>query len=62
MTNETKGRTGWHQAASNTAKRDCYFTVITSRLKATIITLALWGWLPMCLANWISNRGGQHND
>lgn len=62
MTRKTKGRAGWHQATPNTSKCAFYFTVITSRLKATIVTLALWGWFPMFLAKWISNRGGQHND
>ncbi|MEX0963781.1 MAG: hypothetical protein WDZ52_07050 [Pseudohongiellaceae bacterium] len=62
MTSKTKGRAGCHQATPNTTKCPSYFIVLASRMKAVIVTLALWGWLPMCLAKWISNRGGQHDD
>lgn len=62
MTRKTKGRTGWHQATPITSKYTFYFTVLASRIKALIVTLALWGWLPMFMAIWINNHGGQHDD
>ena len=62
MTKKTKGRAGCNQATSNTSKCAYYFNFIASRMKAVIVTLALWGWFPMCLAKWINNHGGQRND
>ena len=62
MSKKIKGRAGWHQATSNTFQCAYYFNFIASRMKAVIVTLALWGWFPMCLAKWINNRGGQCND
>jgi len=34
----------------------------TARIKAVIVTLALWGLLPMKLAYWLINLGGLRND
>lgn len=62
MTIKTKGRAGWHQATPNTSKCALYFTVLVYCMKAISVTLALWGWFPMRLANWINNQGGQHDD
>ena len=62
MTRNRKGRDGCHQATPNTSNFAFYFTVIATHFKAAIVTLTLWGWLPMCLSKWISNRGVQHND
>ncbi len=62
MTKRIQGRSGWHQATSSTTSFRVYFTSFIHFMKAAIIRLALWGWLPMCFANWISNREGQCND
>lgn len=62
MINKTKGRAGWHQATPNISKYIFYFTVITTCLKAAIVTLSFLGRLPMSLAKWINNHGGQHDD
>ena len=62
MTRKTKGRAGCHQATSKTSKCACYFTVLASRMKAVIVTLALWGWLPVSIADWFINRGEAHDD
>lgn len=35
---------------------------IASRIKALIVRLALWGWLPLGLATWIIRTGGLRND
>jgi len=59
---KTKGRTGWHQATSNTSKCAYHSTAIKSRLKATFIMLTLLGWFSICLANRDSKRGGQYDD
>ncbi len=53
MTNKTKGRSGWHQATSNSSKFDSNFNRLQSRIKAVIITFAVWGLLPSNLAAWI---------
>ncbi len=62
MTINSKGRAGSNQVTSDTTSYRSHFTAFTIRMKAAIIRLALWGWLPMCFANWISNREGQCND
>lgn len=62
MTKKTKGRAGCHQSTSNTSKCAYYSNFIASRMKAVIVTLALWSWFSMCLAKWINNQGGQRDD
>ena len=57
MTRNRKGRAGWHQAAPKTSNIDCNFTNLATRIKALIVTLALWGWLPVSIADWLINRG-----
>lgn len=56
-----KGRAGWHQATPNTSQSTCNSTGIVSRVKAAIVTLAVWGWVPLGLAEWI-NRMGEPRD
>lgn len=55
-----KGRAGWYRATPKDSKCTRYFTVITSRAEAVIITLALWVWFLMCLAKRIDYREGEH--
>jgi len=55
-----KGRAGCHQAAQKPADNG-NSTAIASRIKATVVTLALWGILPIRLADWIINQGGLHD-
>lgn len=62
MTKKTKGRAGCNQATSKTTKRAYYFNSSLSRMKAVIVTLALWGLFPMRLTKWINNHGGQRDD
>ena len=50
---------GAGEAASNTT-HDRNSTV--TRIKALIVRLALWGWLPLGLATWIIRTGGMRND
>jgi hypothetical protein len=58
MTRKTKGRAGWHQATRKTSKSNHHFTGLASRIKAVIVKLALWGLLPVGVADWIIQRGG----
>lgn len=53
MTIKTKGRAGWHQAAHKASNSNCNST----GLKAFIVTLALWGWLPLVVADWFIKQG-----
>lgn len=62
MTRNRKGRAGWHQAALKTSKRACNSTGLIALVKGFIITLALWGWLPVGLADWLINRGEPHDE
>ena len=62
MSKQTKGRSDCNQATSKTSHFNIYFTGITSRIKALIVTLALWGLIPISLANWISYLGGHHDE
>lgn len=60
------GRAGWHQATPNITKYSLksafHFTALAARMKVLIITLALWGWLPICLVVWININGVQRDD
>jgi hypothetical protein len=56
MYRKTKNRVGCHQATSNTSKFKRHSTGLTSHLMESIITLVVWGWLPMCLGNWVIQR------
>ena len=53
MTTNKKGRPGRHQATLKRSKSTCYFTDPDHRIRAFIITLALWG----CLAVWLAGGG-----
>ena len=62
MTNK-KGRAGWHQqTAFDTAFAKRHFTRLVSFLKALVMTLAVWGWLPMTMADWFIDQGGDVHD
>lgn len=58
MTRNRKGRAGWHQATLETSKRTCNSTGLAARIKGVIVTLALWGLLPVAAADWLINLGG----
>lgn len=62
MTANRKGRTGGHQATPNTSKSACNSTGLTTRVKGFIVTLALWGLLPVTVADWLINLGGWRNE
>jgi len=57
MTSNRKGRVGWHQATLETSKRTSNFTGLAAPIKGVIVTLALWGLLPVAIADWINHRG-----
>jgi hypothetical protein len=58
MTTNRKGRAGWHQATIKTSNRTCDFTGLATRIKGEIVILALWGLLPVAVADWLINLGG----
>lgn len=62
MTRNRKGRAGWHQATPKTSKHTCNFTGLVARIKGLIVTLVLWGWLPVGLADWLIHRGEPHDE
>jgi hypothetical protein len=58
-----KSRAGWHQqTAFNTAFGKRHFTHLASLMKALILTLAVWGWLPMAVADRFIDQGGPHDE
>lgn len=60
MTTKTKGRNGGDRAAlKTTCVRN--HTSIRSRLKGLIVRLALWGILPVGLAQWLVQHGGMRD-
>lgn len=61
MTRNRKGRAGWHQATPKTFKHTRNFTGLVARIKAAIVTLALWGLLPVSVADWLIHLGGQRD-
>ncbi len=62
MTKNRKGRAGWHQATPKTSIRSCNSTDHFARINGAIVTLALWGWLPLGLPRWINSKGGLNNE
>jgi len=62
MTINKKGRAGWHQATPKTSENTRNYTGLAACIKATIITLALWGLIPIAVADWIIHRGGLRDD
>lgn len=62
MTKNRKGRTGCHQATQKTSKSTVNFTGFASRIKASIVTLALWGMIPITVADWLIQHGGLRNE
>ena len=57
MNRKEKGHADCNQVASNTSNTNFYFTGLASRIKALIITFALWGWLPLGMVDRLINRG-----
>ncbi len=62
MTRNRKGRVGWHHATPKISKHTRDITGVVADVKGFIVTLALWGWLPMGLADWIIHRREPHDD
>jgi len=62
MTTNNKGRAGGHQATPKTSESTGNSTGIASRVKAAVMTLAVWGWFPIGLANRINRMGGPHDE
>jgi hypothetical protein len=62
MTTNRKGRAGWHQATPKNSKSNSNSTSLVARIKAVIVTLALWGLLPVTVADWFINLGGLRDD
>ena len=62
MTTNRKGRAGCNQATLKTSKHTHNFTVLAARVKGFIVTLALWGWLPVSLVDWLIHWGEQHDE
>ena len=58
MITKTEGRAGGSQAAPKTSKSTLDFTRFASRIKTLIVTLTLWGVLPVGVAEWMICRGG----
>lgn len=55
-------RFGWQQTTSNLCKYKIYLIDIVPHMKAIIVILALWGWLPLVLAQWINRIGGKDDE
>lgn len=62
MTINRKGRAGWHQATPKTSNHTRNSTGIVSRVKAAVVTLAVWGWFPIGLAQRINRMGGPRDE
>ncbi len=62
MTGKTKGRAGGHQATPITSQSNRNSTGLGARMKAAIVTLAVWGWFPLGLADRINRMGGPRDE
>ena len=61
MTHKVKGRAGCHRATLDHAASASDRTSPTARVKAFIQTLAVWGLLPVGIAEWLLRKGGLHD-
>ena len=62
MTTNRKGRAGWRQATLKTSKHTHNCTGLAAHVKGFVVTLALWGWLPLSLADWLIHRGESNDE
>lgn len=62
MITNRKGRAGGHQASPKTSKSTRHSIGLAAPIKAAIVTLALWGLLPVTVAAWLINLGGLRDD
>jgi len=62
MTTNKKGRAGGYQATLKTSECTCNPTRLAARSKGLIATLAVWGLLPVRLADRLTHRGGLRDD
>lgn len=62
MTVKTKGHAGGHQVTPKTSDSTCKSICFASRVKVAVVTLAVWGWFPIRLADRISRMGGTHDE
>ena len=66
MTTNRKSRAGCNQATLKTSIRICNFTGLIARVKGFVVTLALWGLLPVAVADWLvhwpAHWGEPHDD
>ncbi len=53
-----RGRPGCHPATPRTSNKTRKSTALAPRIKAAIVTLALWGWVPVKVAEWLIRHGG----
>lgn len=58
MTTNRKGRAGWHQATLRTSIHTSNCTDLAACIKAAIVTMTLWGLLPVAMADLLINLGG----
>jgi hypothetical protein len=62
MTNNRKGRTGWHQATPNISKINGNITRLALSVKAPVIILFIWDCLLVGLSDWLIERGEMHDE
>lgn len=58
MTRKGKGRYRWHGGATPKTSYNRNRTPIRSKIKAAIVTFAVWGFIPARAATWLIQRGG----
>ena len=62
MINENKGCAKQLQTPLQTAQYKAKSTVIESRYKALVVTLAVWGIIPLGIADWINKERGDRDE
>lgn len=58
MTEKAKDRPGRHQEALNSSERTGGYVQLRRRFKSVLVTLAVWGAIPVPVADWIIRFGG----
>ena len=56
-----KGSAARHMTTQKRSTSEAEIANIADRVKVVVVTLALWGWFPVGLADWMNRWGGSQS-
>ncbi len=62
MAANKRGRDRWNGATPKNSQRDANSSRARAAIKAGIVTMAVWGIIPVGLARWLIRRGGLRHE